>query len=248
VSGPFRLQPGKDTDEFVELTLKPGSWERNGIPGQGCRLRRQALEELLDNGGGYGADDLILGLMDWLDVTDDPMPAAATLRQMLGRHYPPDGRGHATCHFVDEHGFRRRFGVGLVDLSSALVAWQRDGLVFAVGQASSHEPGRMVIAAPLPLPLKAARLILALAAETDMKAPFDSFDGAVTVSGRTANFYAWEAGELATCHWPEGLGMRQREGTLVDCRHELHPLPPDDWIAPNQVAMMIAVAAGYVSS
>lgn len=232
----------------MELVLKPGSWDKHGIPERGCRLRISAFEAMIARGGGYDVDELIRGLMDWLDVTDEPAPAVFTLRQMLGRHYPPDGREQASCRFQDEDGVNRSFIVGAVDPAGELVTWQRDNLIFAVGQASTDQPGRIVIAAPYPLPLAAALRILATGMEWFMDEAFDSFGGAVRMSGSRANFYAWHNGELTTCHWPHGLGKRDQSGVITDCSAELHRLPATTWLAPNQVAMMVAIAAGYPSS
>ncbi|NTZ43209.1 hypothetical protein G7A66_08920 [Altererythrobacter sp. SALINAS58] len=231
--------------EFMELRMKPGTWQAHGIPEKGCWIRRSRLEEMLAGGGEYDADELIYSLMDWLDVTDDPLPALATLSRLLDRHYPPDGRTHATCHFADETGGDRRFLIGAVDKASALVTWQRDNLIFALGQASSAERGRIVIAAPRPLPLNAAQRILGLGMQNFMMEPFDSFQGAITLSGATGNFYAAENGEVTTCYWPHGLGIREQNGQAVDCLHELHPLPSAGWLAPNQIAMLVGIAAGY---
>jgi hypothetical protein len=226
--------------------MKPGSWEKHGIPEHGCRVRTAAFEDMIARGGTYDADELIRGLMDWLDVTDAPAPAVDTLRMMIDRHYPPDGRKQATCRFVDENGVDRSFIVGGVDPALELVTWQRDNLVFALGQASASERGRIVVAAPLPLPLSAALRILGIGMERFMDAPFDSFAGAVTMSGSTGNFYAWERGELTTSHWPHGLGRRVEKGCVVDCSDELHPLPTGSWLPPCQVAMLVAIAAGYL--
>lgn len=243
----MKLRAGNQLAEFAELRMKPGIWATHGIPERGCWIRANALEEMLAAGGGYDADELIYGLMDWLDVTDDPLPAFATLGKLLDRHYPPDGRTHATCHFADEAGVDRRFLIGAVETGSALVTWQRDNLIFALGQASTAEPGRIVIAAPRPLPLTAALRILGLGMKTFMTEPFDSFQGAITMSGATGNFYAFERGELTTCYWPHGLGIRERNGQVEDCSDEIHPLPPAGWLAPNQIAMLVGIAAGYAS-
>ena len=70
----MRLPPGADIDKFMELRFRPGSWEQNGVPSEGCRVRTETFERILSAGGNYGIDDLICGLMDWLDVTDDPEP------------------------------------------------------------------------------------------------------------------------------------------------------------------------------
>src|SRR5688572_28295080 len=73
-------------------------------PEQGVRVRSSWLEKVMDQGGSYGVDDLIHDLMDWLDVTDEPEPALHTLRRMLDRHYPPDGRSEARCCCQPEEG------------------------------------------------------------------------------------------------------------------------------------------------
>jgi hypothetical protein len=99
----------------MELALKPGSWEKHGIPERGCRVRISAFEEMIARGGSNDVDELIHGLMDWLDVTDDPAPALDTLRLILDRHYPSDGRDHATCRFADENGVNRSFVIGRVE-------------------------------------------------------------------------------------------------------------------------------------
>lgn len=244
---PLKLRRVAGADEFIELSMKPGSWERNGIPEHGCWMRKSSFEEIIASGGQYDADDIIRGLMDWLDVTDDPLPAIATLRKMLDRHYPADDRTSATCHFADENGVDRRFMVGPIDLEAELVTWQRDSFIFALGQPSTDEPGRIVIGAPYPLPLDAALKVLGLAMVSFMEAPFDSFAGAIRLAGSTGNFYALDRGELTTHHWPHGLGRRERERQIFDCSDELYPLPtPDEWLAPRQVAMLVGVASGYL--
>jgi hypothetical protein len=241
-----KLQAGSDIDEFVELNFKPGSWDKEGIPEQGCRIRQSTLEKLMGGGSHCDADELIYGLMDWLDVTDEPEPALATLRQLLDRHYPSDGRTAGRCRFVDEHGVDRTFRVGPVDRSQDVITWQRDAWVMALAQPSKEEDGRIVVAAPGPLSLSVATRILALTMERFMDAPFESYQGAIRMSGSTANFYAWERGQTTTCHWLHGLGSQEREGHLLDCSSELFPLPEHGWLAPNQVAIMVGVAAGYL--
>lgn len=245
---PLKLRPGNGFEDFIELRLKPGSWDKNGIPEEGCRIRTETFHEILANGGSYDPDVLIRGLMDWLDVTDDPIPAIVTLRQLLDRHHPPAQREHATCRFEDVDRVPRTFTVGTVDTERQLVTWQRDSYIFGLGQPDPVKPQRIIIAVPAALPLNAALRILGVAMETFMQEPFDSFQGAVTMSGGTSNFYAWERGQLTTCFWPHGLGRSEERGQLVDRSLELYPLPQKQgWLAPNQVAMLIAIAAGYVS-
>ncbi len=104
---------------------------------------------------------LILGLMDWLDVTEDPDPALRTLQQMLDRHYPADGRTCGRCHFLDEHGVDRVFHAGSIELDLPLVAWQRRDWIIAVAQPST-EVGRLVVGAPQPISLSTALRILSV--------------------------------------------------------------------------------------
>lgn len=239
------LRRGSGADEFIELVFKQGSWESEGIPEGGCRIRQQRLEALISAGGRFAAEDAIHGLMDWLDVTDDPSPAMATIRSLLDRHFPQEGRTTANCHFIDEKGVDRGLTIGPVDRSGDVVSWQREGLVFAVGQPSEEEPSRLVVELLHPLPLRGALKILALSVLRFMGEPFDSFQGAVSMAGATSNFYAWQSGQLTTCHWPLGLGIREVEGRLTDCSSELLGVSGETALSPNQVAIMIAISADH---
>jgi hypothetical protein len=191
-------------------------------------------------------DDLIYGLMDWLDVTDDPEPALATLRLILDRHFPPDGRLSARCRFLDEIGVDRILHVGPIDSDEDVVAWQRRSWIIALAQPSQEEEGRMVVGAPAPISLNVAQRILSLGMTSFMMEPFDSYIGAQTMSRSTSAVYAWEAGEVTTCHWEYGLGNRVEGDHIVDCSDEVDSLPSDGWLAANQLAMQVANAAGYL--
>lgn len=232
------LPAGKDIGEFVELQFKPGFWEDRGIPEQGCRLRQSALEQILQQRGSYEVDDLILGLMDWLDVTDEPEPALETLRQLLDRHYPFDGRETARCRFLDEHSVDRIFHAGRILPDRPLVTWQRRDWIIAAAQPAT-EPGRMVVGAPQPITLNTALRILSASILNYMSEPFDSFAGAQTSCGSTAVFYLWDAGEVTPVRWDDGLDGEARAS--VD-----RPEANDRWLPPNQLAMQVAIAAGYL--
>jgi hypothetical protein len=231
---------GLGANEFIELKFKPGSWEARGIPEQGVRVRSSWFEKAVAQGGGYSADDLIYGLMDWLDVTDDPEPAVATLKAMLDRHYPCDGQKSARVHFADEHGTVRVFHAGKVDYSTDLVAWQRADWVIAAAQPS-EEIGRIVVGAPAPISLNVALRILFLSATAVEGDPFDSFKGALSM----AEVAPAHDGETCTHAWREGLGWLVENGELsqtVDVDY------PDNtiWLPVRQLAMQVAIAAGYV--
>ncbi len=241
----MKLPLGAGAEQFMELRLKPGAWERSGIPEEGCRVRQETFDRILSQGGQYEGDDLIYELMAWLDVTDDPEPALLTLRQMLDRHYPSDGRSSARCRFLDEFGVDRIFHVGDVDTAGRLVSWQRKSWVIALAQPASEE-GRIVVAAPAPISLGVAQRILALSMLRFMDEPFDSFIGAQTTSRSTGSYYSWEAGEVTPISWEHGLGMTEDEGRLRFQTDQVEPLPEAGWLAPNQLVQMVAIAANYL--
>jgi hypothetical protein len=72
-----------DRDDFVELQFKP---ETKGLgAADGCRfwIKLDQLDELIANGGHLEKQDLLEGLLDWLRVTDDPLPALDSLRHLM---------------------------------------------------------------------------------------------------------------------------------------------------------------------
>lgn len=240
----MKLPLGNEADEFMELRFKPGSWDKSGIPSQGCRIRKMQLEQALSQGGNFEVDDLIYGLMDWLDVTDDPEPALATLKEMLDRHYPADGRAHARCVFAEEEGGDRIIHIGPIDYSEELVAWQRREWVIAAGQRA-EEQGRIIFGASAPVSLAVAQRMLWLGMVNFMCEPFDSFEGALSSARSTASAYSWAAGAATTIAWEHGLGWTIEDGELtqtVDVDYPDNSL----WLPPNQLAMQIAIATGYL--
>lgn len=231
------IPAAEDVGAFMELRFKPGSWEARGVPEAGCRMRILTLDRLLQQQGTYHIDELILGLMDWLDVTDQPAPALLTLRRLLNRHYPADGNESGRCCFRDEYGVDRTFHVGPIELSLPLVTWQRRDWIIAAAQRSA-EAGRMVVGAPQPISLETALHILSVAPLNDMGEPFDSFVGALTSGARTGAYYAWEAGGVTPIRWDTGFDEDARTSLKLD-RSDAQ------WLAPNQLAVQVAVAAGY---
>ena len=235
VGPPFPVQSPQAIDEFGELRFKPGTWDAWGIPERGCQARNAKLPLLLESGGRLSPDDAIHGLMDWLDVTDEPQPALDTLRQLLDRHYPADPRPTGRCQFVDEHGNEQVFHAGPVDLTRPLVAWQRRKWIIAVGEAA-QEVGRLMIGARQPISLDVARRIASVSPLQYMGEPFDSFLGAQGSAGRTAAFYRWRAGEVTPTRWDEGL-----DDDALACFTE----QSGSWLPPNQLAVQVAIASGY---
>lgn len=238
----MKLPPADDAAKFIELRFKPGTWETRGIPEQGCRLRLATLDRLLGEGASYEIDDLIFGLMDWLDVTDDLQPALATLRLLLDRHYPDDGQRWSRCVIRPEEGQDLIFHVASdCDCSGPIVAWQREQWVIALAKAADEE-GRMTVSAPGPISLDVAKSILGHSVTSFMLDPHDSFAGAWASGGRTANFYRLYRGRVTTNCWEHGLGIRDQDGELV--RDPDYP-PITSGLPSRQLAMQVAIAGGY---
>lgn len=234
----------KGADDFMEMRLKPGSWERHGIPENGCRIRSREFQRIVADGGNLQPDDVIRGLMDWLDVTDEPEGPSELLRAIMDRHYPADGNAHARCNILDEHGIERIFHVGAIDCKSPVVSFNRRHWTIAVA-APAQEPGRMVVGAPGPLSLETALRILAFSHLASHGEPFDSFGGARAHAQKTSQFYAWDRGAVTTIYWDYGLGLRMVDGELLYDGDAFEPQPAAaHWLAPNQLAWMVAIAAG----
>lgn len=233
-----------DADSFVTLRFKPLACMEQRIPVADYPVRRAVLDTALETGQPLSVDELIRELMKWLDVTDTPEPANDTLLRLLHLHYPPDGRQEASCEFEDENAVRRRFWVGAIDQNAPLIAWQRGEQVMAFAQPSFSEPGRMVVAAPRPISARVAEAIVGHSLITWMLEPHDAFASAKHAAGRTASFYALDAGATAIIPWDEGYGQRLQSGTIVQ-DITAQPLPPSgDWLTPNQLAMMVAIGSG----
>ena len=231
--------------EFMELRFKSGMWESHGVPEAGCRLRTEAMERIIASGGTYQIEQLIHGLMDWLDVTDDPEPALGTLQQMLDRHYPDDGRGHARCHFAPEEGGEYIFNVARkIACDRPLVTWQRRQWIIALG-AASNEPTRMIVGAPAPISLQVAQSILGHSLTSFMLEPFDSYEGARATSRKTGSYYGWAAGQATLIDWDHGLGLTMRDGELAEDEELVRP-PNGGWLPPSQLAIQVAIAGGYL--
>lgn len=234
----------EESAEFAELQFKEGTWLTCGIPERGCRMRISMLERLIAGGGGYEIDDLIYGLMDWLDTTNSPVPALNTLKLMLDRHYPADGRSSARCQFAETTGLVHIFhAASELDCTGPTVSWERLGSVFAVGRPSD-EQRRMAVAAPAPISLDVANSIFAHSMTSYMMSPYDSFAGAWASCGRTANFYRQKSGQLTANCWEHGLGIRKLNGELV--RDPAYS-PITTWLAPRQLAIQVAIGAGFGS-
>ena len=239
------LPLGEGAAQFIELTFKPGTWDRRGIPERGCRLRTKAMERIIANGGSYEIEQLIHGLMDWLDVTNDPGPALQTLRQLLDRHYPDDGRSHARCRFAPEAGGDFIFDIASrLECSGPLVAWQRRQWVIALA-AAGEDAGRMMVGAPAPISLSVAQSIHGHSIMNFMLEPFDSFEEARASSIKTGSYYSWDAGQATLVDWNCGLGLTTRDDELVENSMLVRP-PETGWLAPNQLAIQVAIAEGYL--
>ena len=236
------LPLGKAADDFMEPHFKPGSWGRHGIPEIGCRMRTADFMRIIATGGNLQVEDAILGLMDWLDVTDEPDAPLELLQDMLDRHCPPDGKPHGRCKYRDERGAERVFHVGTIDCTAPVVSFNRRHWTIAVA-APAEEEGRMVVAAPGPLSLETANRILAFSMLTYHGEAYDSFAGVRAHAGATSQFYAWDQGSVTTLRWDHGLGLKLVDGELLYDGDAYEPMPPAaPWLAPNQLAWMVAIA------
>ncbi|MGE4303221.1 MAG: hypothetical protein AB7E24_04230 [Novosphingobium sp.] len=180
-------------------------------------------------------EDLLLGLMQWLDVTDELDPPLAIARQILDTHYPADGKQQGSCVLEDENGVRSSFYIEPIRMDEPLVAWQREDHIFAFAQPSHTVPGRAAIGAPGVFSESVARSILGHAMTSFMQEPYDSYVGLQHSVGRTAAYYARDAGRTALMPWDSGLET------------PIGLLSPGkiDWLAPNQVAILVGLANGY---
>ena len=68
--------------KFVELRLSQETAERQGLPRTGLWMREEALEAIIERGGQYSIDDLIYGLLDWMQYADDTV-TVSNLRTLL---------------------------------------------------------------------------------------------------------------------------------------------------------------------
>ena len=84
-------ESSRPVDEFMELRFRPGTWERKGIPEQGCWIRATDLEAMLEAGGNFTVPQLAHCLIDWLTVTENPASAKRTLKRLIDRHFTNAG-------------------------------------------------------------------------------------------------------------------------------------------------------------
>lgn len=235
--------PGQaEADQFVELLFKPASLAERGLPSGPYPIRREALDRLIASGGDLPTEAIVRGLMDWLDVTDDPRQATDMIHEILRVHCPDDGKRGASCTFQNEYGQLHRLLLGDVDTQGPLVAWQRRNWLMMVAAPSAVEPGRFLVAAPRAISSQTAQAVVDLSCPIYMGEPTDSFAMALASSRGTSSFYSWERGQTTLIEWEHGLGATMIDGTI---QHRPNLLPGDDWLAPNQLAILVAIGADY---
>lgn len=231
-----------EADEFVELHLKPAVLAERGLPDGAYPIRRETLESLIASGGDVQIHDMLRGLMDWLDETDEPEQATDLIREILRVHFPDNGERKASCTFQSEYGHLHRFLIGKVDPSAPVIAWQRRQWLMMVAAPSTAEPGRLLVAAPRAISRRTAQSVVNLSCPIYMGEPTDSFAMAVASSRGTSSVYSWERGQTTLIGWEYGLGARIIDGEL---RHAPNLLPDHEWLAPNQLAVLVAIGADY---
>ena len=82
--------------EFGLLRFKPEALHALGVPITEYRLRHTEFERIIGEGGQLDVTDLIRGLMDWLDVTDERTQIINALRGHMAEHgwVAPKGPSH----------------------------------------------------------------------------------------------------------------------------------------------------------
>jgi hypothetical protein len=171
--------------------------------------------------------------MDWLDETIAPKPVLLTLRRLLDRHFPDDGRTSGRCVFQDDDATYRVFhAVSAIDCKKLLIAWQRQNWVIALAQPSS-EAGRMAMGAPAPISLRVAQEVLAFAMMNNGEKPHDSYKEAMAASRKSAGASFFDSA-AATVFWQDGLEQRH--------------VSAGDLLPPNQLAALMAVAFSHSRS
>lgn len=235
-----------EADEFVMINLKERACLEQRIPHVEYPVHRESLDAILQEGGQLSIEILMRGLMQWVDVTDDAFSALTTLRLIMDEHFPPDGEGEGSSQLVDEEGIVHRFRVGSIDFGKPVVTWQRNDLALAFGQASLIEPGRMVVAAPKAISATVAESVVAHSILSYMLEPFDSILGVRSTADSNGSAYKALAGKTYPADWFLGYGISVNGGPDNPVE-SFHDFPPQsEWLAPNQVAVMVAIGAGYV--
>ncbi|WP_221796344.1 hypothetical protein [Aquisediminimonas sediminicola] len=235
-----------DVDAFTWLQFTSAALEAMELPLGKYPIRTSRMEESIQRGGNLSVPDLMRGLMDWMDVTDDPVSTSHSLRQILDRYFPDNGETAPSFTFENEHGGKFRFGLGIVDQAQPLVAWQRRQWVVAIGCPRKIEPGRMTLAAPGPITLRVAQSIIGHAALIDIGGPIDSYETARASSRRTGSFYNWESTAATIVDWEFGYAITDRDGVL-EPNDAMVALPPaHEWLCPHQLATLIAIGNGYL--
>lgn len=158
--GGMEMLSSPQAKRFVWLKFKADFLWHGSFPLTSYPIEVSCLDNLLARGGLISIEDIIRGLMCWMDVVNDPQPSCEILRQILRHHYPPSPEMHAGCEFQDEHQTRYRLRLGPIAAKTPIVAWQRGPWVAAIGCPSKIEPERLKIAAPRPITMNTAKSIL----------------------------------------------------------------------------------------
>lgn len=91
--------------------------------------------------------------------------------------------------------------------------------------------------------LETANRILAFSMLSYHGEAYDSFAGVRAHAGNTGQFYAWDQGSVTSIYWDHGLGLTMVDGELLYDGDANEPLPSvEEWLAPNQLAWMMAIA------
>ena len=240
----IELPRGIEADQFAWLQFKPEMLAQQNIPTTAYPIRKCNFDQLIASGGVISIVDIVHGLMDWLDITNNPNPVCQTLRQILDQHFPPSLETSAGCNFQTDKLVQYRFRIGPVDAASPVVTWERQQWVVAIGCASDIEPGRLNIAALGPISLQTARSIFNHCQLLENGEPKDSFLAARLSSAKLRNLSKRDAGGVTIVAWDYGYG---NHGHANFEARETYPLSTEGhWLTPNQTASMIAIGNGFL--
>lgn len=242
----LELSPQFGNAEFIWLHFKPEMMRQLNIPSASYPMKKSSFDELIGRSGLVSASDLIRGLMSWLDVTEEPEPIWEILRKLMHLHFPPSMEKDAGCEFLTDDLSRHRFRIGPIGATVRAIGWYCGDWAAVIGCSSKVEPGRLHIAAPHPFSLRISQSIFEHSRIDCDIASDDNFRSALLQTRPASSFQEWETGKTMLVAWYQGYGATE-ETWKSNGPANVRMLPAvERWLAPNQVAAMVAVGNGYL--
>lgn len=233
-------------DQFLWFQFKPEVLSQQNIPSAAYPIRTSNFDNLVGCGGTISIPDILRGLMDWLDATDDPASTWELLRQILHRHFPPSEDTNAVCRFWTGQQYFHRFRISPICKTAPSLSWQSGRWVVAIACSSEIEPKRMNIAVLEPITLQIARSIFQHARVFLDEPDDDNYTSALLNCSPLSSIRRWHAGEMTLIAWSKGYGEITSE--YPKNSKTIFPALPREarWLSPNQVAAMIAIGNNFM--